>query len=113
MKGHPYRASRCLSGVRLGISLHTGGTAVVGGVAATAADLEALRVGTLLRTWQPETAARFGLAFFCARRREKGCRMSLNTELLLAAQQLQKLQPPKRDCCPVLCRSAAVHPMHL
>ena len=45
-------------------SPHTGGTAAVGGVAAAAADLEALRVGTLLRTWQPATAGRLGEAFF-------------------------------------------------
>ena len=78
-----------LGGVQL-----TGGTAVVGGVAATAADLEPLRVGTLLRTWQPGTAARLGLAFFCARRREKGARMSWNTVLLLAARHRQTLSAP-------------------
>lgn len=59
-----------------------------------AADLEPLRVGTLLRTWQPETAARLGLAFFCARRCEKGARMSRNTVLLLAAQRRQTLSAP-------------------
>ena len=60
---------------------HTGGTAVVGGVAAVAALLEALSVGTLFRTWQPGTVARLELT----RRCEKGATMSWNTELLLAA----------------------------
>ncbi len=63
----------------------TGGTAAVGGVAAAAADLEPLRVGTLLRTWQPGTAARLGEAFFCASLAEKGARTSWKTVLLLAA----------------------------
>jgi len=63
----------------------TGGTAAVGGVAAAAADLEPLRVGTLLRTWQPGTAERLGEAFFCASLAEKGARISWKTVLLLAA----------------------------
>ena len=34
--------------------------------------------------------------------------MSLNTELLLAGQQMQKLQPPKRECCLGPCGHAAM-----
>ena len=60
---------------------HTGGIAAVGGVAAAAALLEALSVGTLFRTWQPGTVGRLELA----RRCEKGATTSWNTELLLAA----------------------------
>ena len=66
----------------------------MGGVADVAADLEALRVGTLLRTWQPGTAARLGLAFFWARRCEKGARMSWNTVLLLAANHMKSFSAP-------------------
>ena len=63
-----------------------------------AADLEPLSVGTLLRTWQPETAARLGLAFLCASLAEKGARMSRNTELLLAAPMRRHPQTLHLGC---------------
>ena len=63
-----------------------------------AADLEPLSVGTLLRTWQPETAARLGLAFLCASLAEKGARMSRNTELLLAARMRRHCQTHPLSC---------------
>ena len=70
----------------------------MGGVAAAAADLEPLSVGTLLRTWQPETAARSGLALRCASLAEKGARMSRNTELLLAARMRRHCQSQALGC---------------
>jgi hypothetical protein len=72
---------------------HTGGTAAVGGVAAVAALLEALSVGTLVSTWQPLTAERLALATRC----EKGTMMFWNTELLLAASMRRILRRSGRN----------------